>query len=82
MVVEVRDRAGNAVEVVGNPMKLPSHRVTPPARVPELGEDTASTLMELLHLTSEEIGALASDGVVVVSEAPTTHTRTEGTERQ
>jgi crotonobetainyl-CoA:carnitine CoA-transferase CaiB-like acyl-CoA transferase len=55
------------MSVIGNPMKLSSHAPSTPARIPELGEDTAAVLATLLGFERAEIEALVQAGVVAVT---------------
>jgi crotonobetainyl-CoA:carnitine CoA-transferase CaiB-like acyl-CoA transferase len=62
MVVRLTDADGDAIEVVGNPLKGLSLRQH--AYPHRLGADTMPILRELLGLTEAEIGDLAAQGVI------------------
>jgi crotonobetainyl-CoA:carnitine CoA-transferase CaiB-like acyl-CoA transferase len=64
MKVTVRDPAGNAVDLIGNPVKLHGAPAADPAMPPRLGAQTASVLSELLGLDAAAVDALRSRGVV------------------
>jgi len=59
--VQVPDRHGNTVTVVGSPIRLSATPATPGASTPELGEHTEEVLLEV-GMTWEEIAAARSDG--------------------
>jgi CoA:oxalate CoA-transferase len=69
MLVPIVDSSAHETSVIGNPMKLSSHAPNTPARIPELGEDTATVLATLLGLERAEIEALVQAGVVAVTKS-------------
>jgi crotonobetainyl-CoA:carnitine CoA-transferase CaiB-like acyl-CoA transferase len=64
MKLTVRDPAGNAVDLIGNPVHLWGAPVAEPTAPPRLGEQTAAVLNELLGLDAEDVTALRAKGVV------------------
>ena len=64
MKLTVRDPAGNAVDLIGNPVKMHGANAAEPTMPPRLGEQTASVLSELLGLDAAAVGALKARGVV------------------
>lgn len=64
MKVTVRDPAGNAVDLVGNPVRFHGAPGAPPTAPPRLGAHTASVLNELLGLDADAVAALRAKGVV------------------
>ena len=64
MKVTVRDPAGNAVDLVGNPVRLHGAPEAAPTMPPRLGEQTTSVLGELLGLDADAVTALRAKGVV------------------
>lgn len=64
MKLTVRDPQGNAVDLVGNPVKLHGAPQSEPTMPPRLGEQTASVLSELLGLDAASLDALRAKGVV------------------
>ena len=57
------------VHVVASPYRFDGSRVPPGRRPPVLAEHTAEVLMERLGLSTEDVGDLASDGVIGVDPA-------------
>lgn len=64
MKVTVRDPAGNAVDLIGNPLHFHGAPGAEPTMPPRLGEQTASVLGELLGLDADAVNALRAKGVV------------------
>jgi crotonobetainyl-CoA:carnitine CoA-transferase CaiB-like acyl-CoA transferase len=64
MKLTVRDPQGNAVDLVGNPVKMYGVPAAEPTMPPRLGEQTASVLTELLGLDSAAIDAFRLKGIV------------------
>ena len=64
MKLTVRDPAGNAVDLIGNPVHLHGAPVAEPTVPPRLGEQTAAVLGELLGLDLDAVKALKEKGVV------------------
>jgi crotonobetainyl-CoA:carnitine CoA-transferase CaiB-like acyl-CoA transferase len=64
MKLTVRDPAGNAVDLVGNPVVMHGAPATAPTMPPRLGEQTATVLSELLGLDADAVKALKDKGVV------------------
>jgi crotonobetainyl-CoA:carnitine CoA-transferase CaiB-like acyl-CoA transferase len=64
MKLTVRDPAGNAVDLVGNPVHLHGGSAAEPTMPPRLGEQTAGVLNELLGLDADAVAALRAKGVV------------------
>ena len=63
MKLTVRDPAGNAVDLVGNPVHLHGAPLAEPAMPPRLGEQTASVLTSVLGLSADEVQELTGRGV-------------------
>jgi crotonobetainyl-CoA:carnitine CoA-transferase CaiB-like acyl-CoA transferase len=63
MKLTVRDPAGNAVDLVGNPFHITGAPVGTPTMPPKLGAQTDEVLREL-GLKDEELAALRAKGVV------------------
>jgi CoA:oxalate CoA-transferase len=66
MVVELTDREGEAVQVVGNPIKFAGQSTREHAYPHRLGADTESVLRSLLGFSAEEVSRLAEAGIVGV----------------
>lgn len=66
MVIELRDEEGDAVKVLGNPVKFERSVRQQNIFPPRLGEDTESVLQEFLGLDTDAIKKLIADGVVSV----------------
>jgi crotonobetainyl-CoA:carnitine CoA-transferase CaiB-like acyl-CoA transferase len=64
MKVTVRDPAGNAVDLVGNPVRILGAPATGATMPPRLGEQTASVLADVLGLDAAAVQALREKGVV------------------
>ncbi len=64
MVVAARHRDGDALPLLGNPIKLSRTACEAVGWPPELGEHTRPVLQELLHLMPQEIATLEAGGVV------------------
>jgi crotonobetainyl-CoA:carnitine CoA-transferase CaiB-like acyl-CoA transferase len=64
MKLTVRDPAGNAVDLVGNPVRFHGAPNPDPAAPPQLGAHTASVLSDLLGLDADAVAALRAKGVV------------------
>ena len=64
MKLTVRDPAGNAVDLIGNPVHLYGAPAADPTMPPRLGEQTASVLGELLGLDADAVRLLKEKGVV------------------
>lgn len=64
MKLTVRDPQGDAVDLVGNPVKLHGAPAVEPTMPPRLGEQTASVLSELLGLDAAAIDAFRSKGIL------------------
>lgn len=64
MKLTVRDPAGNAVDLVGNPVMMHGAPGAEPTMPPRLGEQTAAVLKELLGLDADAVKVLSEKGVV------------------
>jgi crotonobetainyl-CoA:carnitine CoA-transferase CaiB-like acyl-CoA transferase len=64
MKLTVRDPAGNAVDLVGNPVVIHGAPPAAPTMPPRLGEQTAAVLSELLGLDADAVKTLSEKGVV------------------
>ncbi|MBM3979495.1 MAG: CoA transferase [Planctomycetes bacterium] len=64
MKLTVRDPAGNAVDLVGNPVRFHGAPNPDPTAPPQLGAHTASVLSDLLGLDADAVAALRAKGVV------------------
>lgn len=64
MKVTVRDPSGQPVDLIGNPIHLTGGPLRAASLPPNLGEQTASVLNELLGLNAESVEALRLRGVV------------------
>ena len=64
MKVTVRDPAGNPVDLIGNPIHLKGGPLREPTAPPNLGEQTASVLHELLGMNAEAVEELRQRGIV------------------
>src|SRR5262245_44065624 len=64
MKVTVRDPAGNAVDLVGNPVVMHGAPVAEPTMPPRLGAQTETVLSELLGLDAETVKSLRERGIV------------------
>lgn len=63
MKLTVRDPAGKAVDLIGNPMHIAGVQMTQPTAPPRLGEQTDEILREL-GLTAVEVNALREKGAI------------------
>ncbi len=64
MKVTVRDPAGKAVDLVGNPIRIQGASEAEPVMPPRLGEQTEQVLAEVLGLSAEKVKLLRDRGVV------------------
>jgi crotonobetainyl-CoA:carnitine CoA-transferase CaiB-like acyl-CoA transferase len=64
MKLTVRDPAGNAVDLVGNPVHLHGAPTAPPTMPPRLGEQTEKVLADVLGLDAAKVKELKDKGVV------------------
>ena len=69
MVVEIKDSAGDAIRVAGNPVKVQGAGTIRHSFPPELGEHSTEILKELAGMGIEEITALARDGVISIASS-------------
>lgn len=67
LIWEVETDTGTA-RATANPFQHMSRTPPTPQRAPRLGEHTHEVLSEVLKMTSDDIGALARDGVIVLDE--------------
>jgi len=66
MVVELTDRDGDSIKVVGTPLKFEGRSSREHAYPHRLGADTADILRELLGMPEDEVARLAKEGVVAL----------------
>ena len=66
MVVEMTDRDGDSIRVVGNPLKFTGASTREHAYPHRLGADSAPILRELLGLSEDDVAGLANDGIIAV----------------
>jgi len=66
MVVEMTDRDGDSIRVVGNPLKFAGASTREHAYPHRLGADNAPILRELLGLSEDDVAGLANDGIIAV----------------
>jgi len=66
MVVDLTDRDGDTIKVVGSPLKFDGRSSHAHAYPHRLGADTADILRELLGLPEDEVASLARQGVIAV----------------
>jgi CoA:oxalate CoA-transferase len=64
MIVSTQDIDGTKLEFVGNPIKFADRLEREPSRPPQLGENTASLLVDFLGLAEDEADELEAAGVV------------------
>ena len=64
MVVTAQHRDGDTMQLLGNPIKMLRTACETITWPPELGEHTRPVLEELLRMSSEEVSALETSGVV------------------
>ena len=64
MKVTVRDPQGRPVDLIGNPIHLKGGPLREPTSPPNLGEQTASVLHELLGMNAEAVEELRQRGIV------------------
>jgi crotonobetainyl-CoA:carnitine CoA-transferase CaiB-like acyl-CoA transferase len=64
MKLTVRDPAGNAVDLVGNPVAMHGASPAEPTMPPRLGAQTAEVLNELLGLDADKVASLRERGIV------------------
>lgn len=67
MIVEI-DHKGEAVQLIGNPIKLSNNQPQRYDCPPELGENTRQVLSEILELTDDEIDSLIAARAVLAYE--------------
>jgi crotonobetainyl-CoA:carnitine CoA-transferase CaiB-like acyl-CoA transferase len=73
MVVTAQHREGDAMSMLGNPIKMtrtPCEEIT---WAPELGEHTRPVLEELLGMSSDEVSRLAGSGAIYCGGAKGSH---------
>jgi len=66
MVVELTDRDGDSIKVVGTPLRFEGRSSREHAYPHRLGADTADILRELLGMPEDEVARLAKEGVVAL----------------
>jgi crotonobetainyl-CoA:carnitine CoA-transferase CaiB-like acyl-CoA transferase len=69
MVASLRDPDGDAIEVVGNPIKFSGEAELPPRYPPRLGADAGDVLRAWLDMAPHDIRALSDCGALTASEA-------------